>query len=135
MRKLIIFVFFLICQASTSQNIPGIENFILVSEEDRSILAKEYFKPLFNSLQVSMSEGWIKTAKTHKKLGFDLTFFLSGVNIPNSSRNFDLTALNSISSSSDFNPTILASAYASFVDSKWFDKRYSSFIGCLDNLG
>tara|TARA_B100000575_G_scaffold291504_1_gene297613 strand:- start:284 stop:1306 length:1023 start_codon:yes stop_codon:yes gene_type:complete len=106
MRKFFICILFLISQTSNSQNFPGIENFILASEQDRNLLVKRYFKPLFNSVQVSMSEGWAKTAKTHKKLGFDFSFFLSGVNVPDSSRNFDLVGLSSISSTYDSNPTI-----------------------------
>ena len=56
---------------SHSQNINGVENFILASQEDQEILVQQYFDPLFNVLQVSMGEGWVKSAKTHKKLGFD----------------------------------------------------------------
>ena len=105
--RLIIIVFVLFCfQTSFSQNITGIENFVLASEEDRTTLAHEYFSPMFNSFQISMSEGWVKTAKTHKKLGFDFTFMMSAINIPKSAQNFSTQNLGNISSSSSINPTI-----------------------------
>ena len=62
---------------SRSQNITGVENFLLASEQDQEMLVQEYFNPLFNALQISMGEGWVKSAKTHKKLGFDLALALN----------------------------------------------------------
>ena len=106
MRFFIVFVSLFFFQTKYSQNISGIENFVLVSEDDRALITQEYFKPLFNSMQVSMGEGWIKSAKTHKKLGFDFTFLLSAINIPVSSREFSNLNLSSISSSSNTSPTI-----------------------------
>ena len=106
MKRILILFLFLTYTASHTQEISGFENFILASEYDRDILAKRYFSPLFNSTQISMSEGWVKTAKTHKKLGFDFTFFVSGVNIPFSAREFSVDDLSGITSSSNQSPTI-----------------------------
>ncbi len=47
-----------------SQNITGVENFLLASQQDQETLVQEYFNPLFNALQISMGEGWVKSAKT-----------------------------------------------------------------------
>ena len=81
---------------SHSQNINGVENFILASQEDQEILVQQYFDPLFNVLQVSMGEGWVKSAKTHKKLGFDFTFSLSAINIPESDLSFSNLIFNNL---------------------------------------
>ena len=35
---------------SRSQNIAGVENFLLASQQDQEILVQEYFNPLFNAL-------------------------------------------------------------------------------------
>ena len=44
---------------SRSQNVDGVENFLLASQQDQKILVQEYFNPLFNTLQISMGEGWV----------------------------------------------------------------------------
>ena len=89
-----------------SQNIVGVENFLLASHQDQEILVQEYFNPLFNALQISMGEGWVKSAKTHKKLGFDFTFSVSAINIPNHNLRFSNQIFNNLSSTSTHSPTI-----------------------------
>ena len=92
-----------------SQNIAGVENFLLASQQDQEILVQEYFNPLFNALQISMGEGWVKSAKTHKKLGFDFTFSLSAINVPESDLSFSNQIFNNLSSTSTHSPTIFGS--------------------------
>ena len=92
-----------------SQNIAGVENFLLASQQDQEILVKEYFNPLFNALQISMGEGWVKSAKTHKKLGFDFTFSLSAINVPESDLIFSNQMFSNLSSTSTHSPTIFGS--------------------------
>ncbi len=94
---------------SRSQNIAGVENFLLASQQDQEILVQEYFSPLFNALQISMGEGWVKSAKTHKKLGFDFTFSVSAINIPNHNLRFSNQIFNNLSSTSTHSPTIFGS--------------------------
>ena len=94
---------------SRSQNIAGVENFLLASQQDQEILVQEYFNPLFNALQISMGEGWVKSAKPHKKLGFDFTFIMSGINIPVYDRQFNTQVFNNITSTSTESPTIFGS--------------------------
>ena len=92
-----------------SQNIAGVENFLLASQQDQEILVQEYFNPLFNALQISMGEGWVKSAKTHKKLGFDFTFSLSAIDVPESDLSFSNQIFNNLSSTSTHSPTIFGS--------------------------
>ena len=68
MRKIITVIALIYFNSTLSQSLSGIENFILASQQDQNLLSEKYFKPLFNSMQVSMGEGWAKSAKTHKKL-------------------------------------------------------------------
>ena len=109
MRWFLLCIIFFFHLNKYSQNIGGIENFILASQQDQEILIQEYFKPLFSSLQTSMSEGWVKTAKPHKKLGFDFTFIMSGINIPVYDRQFNTQVFNNITSTSTESPTIFGS--------------------------
>ena len=96
MKKFFLVSAFLIFQTNISQNITGVENFLLASEEDKNLLVNNYFSPLFKSLQVSMNEGWSRSAKTHKKFGFDLTFFASAVEIPDSEKSFEMLDLTTL---------------------------------------
>ena len=110
-----------------SQNIAGVENFLLASQQDQEILVQEYFNPLFNALQISMGEGWVKSAKTHKKLGFDFTFSVSAINIPNHNLRFSNQIFNNLSSTSTHSPTIfgLGSNGAYLVEFHPPDSDYS----------
>ena len=112
---------------SRSQNIAGVENFLLASQQDQEILVQEYFNPLFNALQISMGEGWVKSAKTHKKLGFDFTFSVSAINIPNHNLRFSNQIFNNLSSTSTHSPTIfgLGSNGAYLVEFHPPDSDYS----------
>jgi len=46
---------------------------ILLAADDASILMQGYINPASKGLMYSMNGGWFTTAKTHKKLGFDIT--------------------------------------------------------------
>ena len=104
--KKIILLFFLSTSFAISQGLSGVENFILASDQDKDLLANNYFNPLFKSMQISMSEGWARSAKPHKKFGFDVTFFASGVLIPDSQKNFSTTGFESIVANGPTSPTI-----------------------------
>ena len=70
MRKIITVIALIYFNSTLSQSLSGIENFILASQQDQNLLSEKYFKPLFNSMQVYMGEGWTKSAKTHKTSAF-----------------------------------------------------------------
>ena len=44
-------------------------------------LLESYFSPL-NGFGSGLNNGWYNTTKPHKPLGFDITFTLNTVNIP-----------------------------------------------------
>ena len=104
--KKIILLLLVTTNLTFSQGLSGVENFILASDQDKDLLANNYFSPLFKSLQISMSEGWARSAKTHKKFGFDLTFFGTGVTIPNSQKIFSTAGFESIVANGPTSPTI-----------------------------
>ena len=105
MKKTILLLL-IMTNLSFSQGLSGVENFILASGEDKDLLANNYFNPLFKSMQISMSEGWARSAKTHKKFGFDVTFFASGIAIPDSHKIFFTSGFTSIIANNSTSPTI-----------------------------
>ena len=107
--KKIVLLLLITTNLTFSQGLSGVENFILASDEDKDLLANNYFNPLFKSMQISMSEGWARTAKTHKKFGFDVTFFASGILIPDSQKVFSTSGFASIVANGTTSPTIFGS--------------------------
>lgn len=56
--------------------------------EDMSTYLENYMRPAVGSFANGQVGGWYNTAKTHKPLGFDLTFTLNMANIPTGDRSF-----------------------------------------------
>lgn len=70
MKRLItLLLLVLTMQLSKAQELES----ILLAADDASKLTENYIRPVMNGLMYSMNGGWYTTAKTHKKLGFDLT--------------------------------------------------------------
>ena len=61
---------------------------ILLAAEDASKLTQNYLKPAVKGLIYSMNGGWYTTAKTHKKLGFDITINANASFVPNADQIF-----------------------------------------------
>ena len=108
-KKAIIFISLIIGLSASSQNFQGIENLLLASQEDQNLLFQQYFNPLVTSVNYGMTSGWSHTAKTHKKLGFDITLSLNASFIPSSAEVYSTSGFNSITSSSALLPTALGS--------------------------
>jgi hypothetical protein len=106
-NKAVALAVLIISLSANSQNFEDIEYLLLASQEDQAIVFKEYLNPLVSSINYGMSSGWSHTAKTHKKLGFDITLSLNISLIPSSSENYSTSEFTSITSSSDFLPTVL----------------------------
>ena len=85
MKKLLFsIIFFIITFTSYSQ---------IVSEEDifqGEKLIEVYFTPMTESFGTGLNNGWYNTAKPHKFGGFDLTFTLNTVIIPNAAETFKI---------------------------------------------
>ena len=106
-NKVVILIGLIVYLNANSQNFQGIENLLLASQEDQTLLFQQYFNPLVTSINYGMASGWSHTAKTHKKLGFDITLSLNSSFIPSSAEVYSTSGFNSITSSSDFLPTVL----------------------------
>ena len=53
-------------------------------------LIEAYFTPMAESFGASLNNGWYNTAKPHSLGGFDLTFTVNTVIIPNSAKTFNI---------------------------------------------
>jgi hypothetical protein len=85
MKKLTLLILTLVLSYSTkAQNL----DVLLLASDDASLLFQNYMTPVMNGMSYSLNDGWYTTAKTHKKLGFDLTINVSTAIVPKSSRTF-----------------------------------------------
>jgi len=61
---------------------------LLLAKDDASLLIKNYMSPVMEGMAYSLNDGWYHTAKTHKKLGFDITIIANAAIVPKSSKTF-----------------------------------------------
>ena len=107
MKKILLFLFVtLVSLQSKSQ--------VSVLGEDASNFLEAYFTPLGEGFGAGLNNGWYNTAKPHKLAGFDLTFTLNAVSIPNDMQHFDPNNIDNFSSNST-TPTILGAGEGSEI--------------------
>jgi len=88
MRKLLFTLLFgLIGFISYSQTVQGILGKDIAQGER---LLEAYFTPMAESFGAGLNNGWYNTAKPHNLGGFDLTFTLNTVIIPNTAESFKI---------------------------------------------
>ena len=73
---------------STAQELES----VILAVDDSNILLQNYLNPAAKGLMTSMNGGWYSTAKSHKKLGFDITFGLNATFTPNKDKVFEFIA-------------------------------------------
>lgn len=104
MMKKIILLFLLITPfLGKSQDI---EQFLLAGTEDASKLTENYVRPVSKGFMYGLNSGWYSTARTHKKLGFDITFVANLAKVPTKDEMFEFVA-------SDYNNITLQSGASS----------------------
>jgi len=99
MKKFILLLFLLIPFLGKSQDI---EQFLLAGTEDASKLTENYVNPVAKGFMYGLNSGWYSTARTHKKLGFDITLVANLAQVPGKDEIFNFVA-------SDYNNLSLAS--------------------------
>lgn len=90
--------------------------FLQASSGDASKLIGAFVGPAIRGVSYGMTSGWYNTAKTHKKLGFDLGITVSAVMLPSSDNTFNTGSLNLSSNTIPNNqtaPTIVGGKDAS----------------------
>lgn len=81
---IIVFIVLFSIQKSKSQELET----ILLAADDASLLAENYLSPAVKGLMYSMNGGWYTTAKTHKKLGFDIAITANASFVPSKAQMF-----------------------------------------------
>ena len=61
----------------------------MILSKEKNLL-EAYFTPMAESFGAGLNNGWYNTAKPHSLGGFDLTFTLNTVIIPNSAKTFNI---------------------------------------------
>lgn len=105
-QTLSLFIFVLLFGSANAQLFGDIENLLRASESDAVLLAEGYTQPLGKALIYGLNAGWASSAKTHKKLGFDLTIGTAAPFVSQADESFVPTGLNSLTTSASTLPTI-----------------------------
>lgn len=93
MKPVLLFFAFLTTTFSSAQLFDNLDDILAATNEDAQILADAYIAPLGQSLTHSLNGGWVSSAKTHKKLGFDLTFGAVSPSVSDGAKKFNVASL------------------------------------------
>ncbi|GAB7086606.1 DUF6588 family protein [Marinifilum fragile] len=85
MKKLILLLILFAPFLGKSQDI---EQFLLAGTEDASKLTEKYVNPVSKGFMYGLNNGWYSTARTHKKLGFDITLVANLAKVPSKDEAF-----------------------------------------------
>jgi len=112
MKKLILFLCIgLFVQAGYSQ--INVVDFLKGGKADAGKLSQAYLQPYAFALGDGLNNGWYNTAVTHNLLGFDFSVSLSGIQIPDKDKTFDISTLGlanmTVASGGNISPTIAGS--------------------------
>jgi len=83
-KTTLILLTFLLSYNAKSQDL----DVLLLASSDAPLLFQNYMTPIMEGMTYSLNDGWYHTAKTHKKLGFDITINVNASIVPKSSRTF-----------------------------------------------
>src|SRR6056300_1421963 len=97
-----------------AQLLDGLET-VLLAKEDAQKLLQGYTNPLAKSFIYGLNTGWAHTAKTHKQLGFDLTFGVGTSMVSEADLSFNPTGLRYAESVGEL-PTIFSDSNSVPID-------------------
>ena len=112
MTRRLLFFALLTTTFSSAQLFDDLADLLKASTEDYKILADAYTAPLGQSLTHSLSNGWLTTAKTHKKFGFDFTIGLIYPKVNKAAKKIDIEglALTSLESNASYASSVFGSS-------------------------
>ena len=90
------------------------DEFLRAGAGDANTLISNYMQPAMTGFGYGINGGWYNTAKTHKKLGFDLTISVNAAQIPSSDEfftfnNSDYSGIRLANGTSAQTPTLMGS--------------------------
>lgn len=92
MKKRILLIAFLSTLFSANAQ-DDIGNFLALGKDAGTIM-KSYLQPAFEGTMYNLNNGWYRTAKPHRLLGFDITLNASLATVPNERKNFTFDPKN-----------------------------------------
>jgi hypothetical protein len=93
MKNLTLFLISLTTTFSSAQLFDDLDNVLAATTQDAQTLVDAYVGPLGQSLTYSLNSGWASSAKTHKKLGFDITFGAASPSVSDAAKSFAIADL------------------------------------------
>ena len=104
-------LFFLLSPNTQAQEF-NFDEFLRAGANDANTLISNYMKPAMTGFGYGINGGWYNTAKTHKKLGFDLTISVNAAQVPDADEfftfnNSDYSGIRLASGTSAETPTLL----------------------------
>ena len=105
----------------------SVVQFLKGGKADANTLFKAYLQPYAFALGDGLNNGWYSTADTHNLFGFDVTIGLSGIQVPNDSKTFDINKLGltnmAVKSGSSIAPTVAGSKAKGPMITVYDDKK------------
>lgn len=104
---------FLLSPVAQAQDF-NFDEFLRAGTNDANTLIGEYMNPAMTGFGYGINGGWYNTAKTHKKLGFDLTISVNAAQVPDAAeiftfRNSDYSNIRLASGTTAELPTLMGS--------------------------
>lgn len=93
MKPLILFLTFFTATFSSAQFFDDLKGVLAATADDAQKLAEVYISPVGQSLSYGLNTGWASSAKTHNKLGFDLTFGSALPSVSDAAKTFNTSDL------------------------------------------
>lgn len=110
---LVAIMFFLFSPNAQAQDF-NFDQFLSAGAADANTLISNYMKPAMTGFGYGINGGWYNTAKTHKKLGFDLTISVNAAQVPDADEffifnNADYSGIRLANGTSAETPTLMGS--------------------------
>lgn len=110
----VVMILLFVCSFSLRAQDFNFDDFLRASASDANTLIGEYMNPAMTGFGYSINGGWYNTAKTHKKLGFDLTVTVNAAQVPDAAetflfRNSDYSNIRLANGTSADLPTLMGS--------------------------
>jgi len=112
--KVLIIAIICFTTPANAQLLDGLET-VLLAKEDAQKLLQGYTNPLAKSFIYGLNTGWAHTAKTHKQLGFDLTFGVGASMVSDADLSFNPKSLRYAESVGEL-PTIFSDSNSVPID-------------------
>jgi len=93
MKHVLLLFAFLTTTFSSAQFFDDLKKVLDASAADAQLLANAYISPVGQSLTQGLNTGWASSAKTHKKLGFDITIGTALPSVPDAAKTFNTADL------------------------------------------